>query len=59
MKILIDKVKLNLLLEQKKNYIGKKVTWDSIMSAISFLASAIFASYKDIWGIPMGIVFTV
>lgn len=58
MKILIDDVKLNLLLERKKNYIGKKVAWDSTLSACSFLISAIFASYKDIWIIP-GIVFKI
>ena len=45
MKILIDDVKLNLLLEQKKSFIGKKVAWDSILSAGSFLLSAIFEIY--------------
>lgn len=56
MKILIDNVKLNLLLEQKKNFIGKKVAWDNILSASSFLISVIFASYDSVWKIP-GIVF--
>lgn len=56
MKILIDEVKLNLLLEQKKNFIGKTVTWDSTISAISFVISVIFASYKKVWIIP-GTVF--
>ena len=58
MKILIDDVKLNLLLEQKKSFIGKKVAWDSILSASSFLLSAIFASYGDIWIIP-GLAFKI
>lgn len=58
MKILIDDVKLNLLLEQKKSFIGKKVAWDSILSAGSFLLSAIFASYGDIWIIP-GLAFKI
>ena len=49
MKMLIDDVKLNLLLEKKKQFIGKKVTWDSILSASSFLLSVLFASYNDIW----------
>lgn len=58
MKILIDDIKLNLLLEQKKNYIGKKVAWDSILSACSFLISVLFASYKDTWIIP-GLAFKI
>lgn len=58
MKLLIDNVKLNLLLEQKKNYIGKKVAWDSILSACSFLISVLFASYKEIWIIP-GMAFKI
>lgn len=56
MKLLIDNVKLNLLLEQKKSFIGKKVAWDSILSASSFLISVLFATYKDLWGIS-GIIF--
>ena len=36
MKILLDDVKLNLLLEQKKQFIGKTVVWDSLLSAVSF-----------------------
>lgn len=58
MKMLIDDIKLNLLLEQKKNYIGKTVVWDSILSSSSFLVSTIFASYGDIW-IINGLVFKV
>ena len=52
MKILIDDGKLNLLLEAKKSFIGKRVAWDSILSAVSFLISVVFASYNDIWIIP-------
>lgn len=69
MKILIDNVKLNLLLEQKKKFIGKEVTWDSVLSACSFLISVVFASYNNIWIIPglafkitfmlAGVIFTV
>lgn len=58
MKLLIDDVKLNLLLEQKKKFIGHKVTWDSIISATSFVISAFFASYYDLCGIP-GWVFKI
>lgn len=36
MKILIDDVKLNLLLETKKSFIGKNVAWDSFLSAFHF-----------------------
>lgn len=50
--ILLDETKLNLLLEQKKNFIGKAVMWDSVLSAVSFLVSVFLASYNDIFGIP-------
>jgi hypothetical protein len=56
MQLLIDEVKLNLLLEQKKQYIGRTVAVDSIVSSLSFLISVALASYGDIWGVP-GIVF--
>ena len=56
MKIMIDDVKLHLLLEQKKEFIGKNVVWDSLLSAISFLVSVLLASYEDFLGIP-GIIF--
>lgn len=69
MKILIDDVRLNLLLETKKSFIGKNVAWDSFLSAVSFLISVFFASYSDTFGIPgialktlfviLGIFFTI
>ena len=52
MKILIDDVKLNLLLETKKSFIGKNVAWDSFLSAFSFLISVLLASYRDFFGLP-------
>ena len=68
MKILIDDVKLNLLLETKKSFIGKNVAWDSFLSALSFLISVVLASYSGLFGIPgvvlktifviLGIIFT-
>lgn len=58
MKILIDDIKLHLLLEQKKGYIGRKITWDSILSATSFLISTLFASYSTVWIIP-GLAFKI
>lgn len=51
MQLLIDKTKLELLLEKKKQHIGKTITFDSIMSSISFLISVYFASYDTVWGI--------
>ncbi len=69
MKLLIDDIKLDLLLEKKKQYIGNTVTWDSVLSACSFLISVFFASYKKVLFIPglalktvflvLGIGFTV
>lgn len=56
MKILIDDVKLNLLLEQKKHFIGKTIVWDSALSSVSLLISVIIADYQDVFGIS-GIVF--
>ena len=65
---MIDDVKLNLLLEQKKEFIGKNVVWDSLLSAISFLVSVFLASYENFLGIPgivlktifvlLGVIFT-
>ena len=59
MKILIDDVKLNLLLETKKSFIGKNVAWDSFLSALSFLISVVLASYRDFFGIPGVVLKTV
>lgn len=59
MKILIDDTKLNLLLEQKKQFIGRKVAWDSVLSAISFLISVLFATYSDFFGISGNVFKTV
>lgn len=59
MKILLDDVKLNLLLEQKKQFIGKTVVWDSVLSAVSFLISVILASYGDFFMVPGIVIKTV
>lgn len=53
MQILIDKTKLNLLLEKKKNYIGNEVTIDSIISAFSFLISSFLQNIKTILEYPV------
>lgn len=49
--IMIDETKLKLLLEEKRQFIGARVTWDSFLSAASFLISAGLASYPQILGI--------
>lgn len=51
MRILVDEKDLKLLLEEKKNFIGKEVAIDSIISAFSFLLSSVFAEYKSYFGI--------
>lgn len=69
MKIVIDERDLNLVLEEKKNVIGAKITWDSIVSAISLTISALIGGYGNFFFIPgwvfryillvMGISFTI
>lgn len=56
MKILISREQLELLLEKKRDFIGKKITIDTIIAGISFLISVWTANYETIWIIP-GIVF--
>ena len=56
MKILISREQLELLLEKKRDFIGKKITIDTIIAGISFLISVWTANYETIWSIP-GIVF--
>lgn len=56
MKILISREQLELLLEKKRDFIGKKITIDTIIAGISFLISVWTATYETIWIIP-GIVF--
>lgn len=67
-KILVDEEKLNLLLDSKKQFIGNKVTLDSVLSSVSFLVSVVFASYDEVFGsfgkifkycfVALGIFFT-
>jgi hypothetical protein len=59
MQLLIDEVKLNLLLEQKKQYIGRTVAVDSIVSSLSLLISVALASFGDILGVPGVVIKTV
>lgn len=55
MRLLIDNKDLELLLEKKRDFIGKKVTVDTIVAGVSFLLSVFTANYEKIWEIP-GIV---
>lgn len=59
LKILVDDTKLNLLLEKKKQFIGNKVVWDSVLSSLSFLVSVFFASYDDIFFVSGYVLKTV
>ena len=47
MKILLDDNKLNLLLERKREFIGRKVVWDSLISSISLSISVFLSSYNQ------------
>lgn len=58
MKILIDDKKLENLLLKKRQYIGNKVTIDSIISALSFLISVLLASY-DMFGRTAGLILKI
>ena len=49
MKILISREQLELLLEKKRDFIGKKITIDTIIAGISFLISVWTANYETIW----------
>lgn len=59
MRLLIDEKDLALLLEKKRDFVGNKVTADTIIAGISFLLSVFTASYEDILGIPGMVLKTV
>mgnify|MGYP004647251233 CR=1 FL=1 len=56
MRLLIEKKDLELLLEKKRDFIGNKVTFDTVIAGISFLLSTFTATYEDILGIPGKII---
>lgn len=68
MKMQIDDLKLELLLEKKKNLIGQKVVWEALASSLSLLISVYLSEFKDKWGVSaevlktfaivLGLVFT-
>lgn len=47
MRLYIEKKDLEHLLENKSEYIGNNITWDTIFAAISFLLSALTANYDS------------
>jgi hypothetical protein len=52
MKLLIDKIKLKLLLEEKREYVGTKIEgFDTLMAGIFFLLSLLCSDYHDIGSI--------
>ncbi|MBR1597364.1 MAG: hypothetical protein IJ661_00460 [Lachnospiraceae bacterium] len=56
MKLLIDDTELRLLLEKRRDYIGRKIgIWD-VVTGFSFLVSVVLAEYHNIGNVP-GIVF--
>ena len=59
MRILIDNGKLELLLEKKRDFIGKKITLDTIIAGISFFISVWTASYDNVWTIPGVVLKTI
>ena len=59
MRLLIDKNELELLLEKKREFIGNKVTFDTVIAGISFLLSVLTASYDDVFGIQGIVLKTV
>lgn len=47
MRLYIEKKDLEHLLENKSEYIGNNITWDTIFAAVSFLLSALTANYDS------------
>lgn len=56
MRLYIEKKDLEHLLENKSEYIGNKITWDTIFAAISFLLSALTANYDSFFMVPSIII---
>lgn len=56
MRLYIEKKDLEHLLENKSEYIGNNITWDTIFAAVSFLLSALTANYDSFFMIPSIII---
>ena len=52
----INDAELKLLLERKRKYIGKHVSWDLALTGILFALPLIFTDFNEIWGIPGKII---
>ncbi len=60
MKFLIDKIKLKLLLEQKRDYIGHSIEGiDMVIAAITFMISLICSDFRTIFGINEYVIETL
>ena len=47
MRLYIEKKDFEHLLENKSEYIGNNITWDTIFATVSFLLSALTANYDS------------
>lgn len=47
MRLYIEKKYFEHLLENKSEYIGNNITWDTIFATVSFLLSALTANYDS------------
>ena len=56
MRLYIEKEDLEHLLENKSEYIGSNIRWDTIFAAVSFLSSALTANYDSFFMIPSIII---
>lgn len=43
---------LKLLLEQKRGFIGKRLSWDLVVTGLLFALPLIPTTFNDLWGIP-------
>lgn len=60
MKMLIDKLKLNLLLEKKRDYIKKSVDGvDVVITAVIYIISLLCSDFKSVFGIDKEVIATV
>lgn len=60
MKFLIDKLKLKLLLEEKKDYINHPISGiDTVITAVIYMVSLLCSDFKEIFGINKYIIRTL
>lgn len=60
MKLLIDKIKLKLLLEEKRDYIKHPVDGlDIVITAVLYMVSLLCSDFKSVFGIPALVLTTL